>query len=90
MMYTDYKISSLLDNGIQTIVTVQFYEGSYQDIFDKVKEIWKTIYVRTNLLKPATYKWKGSLSLIEVQKLLNTELTLDLTRTPINEQKVLT
>lgn len=88
-MKTDYKFNRIKRTDTETVVTVTFYEGDNQDVYEEDPQgVWDTVnkYVRSSILRADEFTYSGNKTDAELVTLMNTELATDGTRDSITEQ----
>lgn len=89
-MLNDYKISSIVRDGKNTIVLVHFYEGDMQKVetFDKLEQkmVKRNVYVRTKMIEEQKIGISGDLTDEDLVVYMNKKLGKDPKKTPIPEQ----
>lgn len=82
-MYTHYKISTIIENEKETIVTARIMEGDYDNILDETTQKAKSVYVGKGFIKNVTLSFPAKTSREEISKKLKEQLSEDKTRTAL-------
>jgi len=86
-MLTDYKIKKIVDSGTGREILIDVYEGEMKDVKDADGKIALT-YVRSTKLKSYTESFSLDKGIADITTKANVELAKDVTRTPIDQQKI--